>query len=215
MTGTASCALGVGALTSLSAAVVYRMERDFHHHDALRPSTVAAMYATYAAHLGAFAWAATNRIWPLPLPRRLATVGGGLTVAVGAGVMVAGMARFDSPAQLSGTETGTLHDRGIYRYTRNPQYLGAVLALAGASVVSRSGLAALLTTGVLATYWRWVPNEERVLRRTFGQDYDRYAATVHRWFGRSTSGQQGALQRSLAMTRRSSYSPTWAASTSN
>ena len=44
---------------------------------------------------------------------------------------------------------------------------------------------ALLTAGVLATYRRWIPNEEKVLHRTFGDDYDRYAATVHRWLGRT------------------------------
>ena len=44
---------------------------------------------------------------------------------------------------------------------------------------------ALLTAGVLATDRRWT-NEEEVLRGTFGGDYDRYATTVHRWFGRTT-----------------------------
>ena len=97
--------------------------------------------------------------------------------------MIAGMSRFDSAAQLSGTDTGTLHERGIYRYSRNPQYLGAVVGLAGISLATRSGLAALLTAGVLATYRRWIPSEERVLQRTF-DDYDRYAANVPRWFGR-------------------------------
>ena len=127
MTGTASPLLAVGGLGSLSAAVVHRMERDFRRHDSLRRSTVAAMYTAYAAHLGTFAWTATKRIWPLPLPRRIATVGGALTATAGAGVMVACMARFDSPEQLS----GTFRDRGIYRYTRNPQYLGVVITLAG------------------------------------------------------------------------------------
>lgn len=177
---------GLAALGASTHRVLRRMEADYARGDELQPGTVAAMYGTYAAHTAALAWAATRRPWPLPLPRRPAILAGALTATGGAAVMAAGMGRFDSAAQLSGTETGTLHDRGIYRYSRNPQYLGAVVALAGITTATRSGLAALLTAGVLATYRRWIPNEERVLHRTFGDDYDRYAATVHRWFGRTS-----------------------------
>jgi len=179
---------GIAGLGPVTHTVLRRMEADYARGEELQPGTVAAMYGTYAAHTAAFAWAATHRSWPLPLPRRPAIFAGALTATGGAAVMAAGMVRFDSTAQLSGTDTGTLHDRGIYRYSRNPQYLGAVVALAGITTATRSGLAALLTAGVLATYRRWIPNEEKVLHRTFGDDYDRYSATVHRWFGRTTHG---------------------------
>lgn len=179
-------AAGLVVLGATTNRVLRRMEADYARGEQLQPRTVAAMYGTYAAHTAAFAWAATRRPWPLPLPRRPAIITGALTATGGAAVMAAGMGRFDSTAQLSGTDTGTLHDRGIYRYSRNPQYLGAVVMLAGLTTATRSGLAALLTTGVLATYRRWIPNEEKVLHRTFGDDYDRYAATVHRRFGRTT-----------------------------
>lgn len=177
---------GIADLGSVTHTVLRRMEADYARGGELQPGTVAAMYATYAAHTAAFTWAATRRPWPLPLPRQPAIITGALTATGGAAVMAAGMGRFDSTAQLSGTETGTLHDRGIYRYSRNPPYLGAVITLAGISIATRSGLAVLLTAGVLATYRRWIPSEERVLHRTFGGDYDRYAATVRRWFGRMT-----------------------------
>lgn len=178
--------VGIAGLGSVTHVVLGRMERDYARGEELQPGTVAAMYGTYAAHTAAFAWAAIRRPWPLPLPRRPAILAGVLTATGGAAVMAAGMIRFDSTAQLSGTDTGTLHDRGIYRYSRNPQYLGAVVGLGGVAYATRSGLAALLTVGVFATYRRWIPSEERVLRQAFGDDYDRYAATVHRWWGRST-----------------------------
>ena len=177
--------VGIAGLGSVTHVVLGRMERDYARGEELQPGTVAAMYGTYAAHTAAFAWAAIRRPWPLPLPRRPAILAGVLTATGGAAVMAAGMIRFDSTAQLSGTDTGTLHDRGIYRYSRNPQYLGAVVGLGGVAYATRSGLAALLTAGVFATYRRWIPSEERVLRQAFGDDYDRYAATVHRWWGRS------------------------------
>jgi protein-S-isoprenylcysteine O-methyltransferase Ste14 len=62
--------------------------------------------------------------------------------------------------------------RGPYRFVRNPMYLGAALALAGAAIVYRS-LALLgylvvlgvLTQGLVTWY------EERTLNRLFGSDY--------------------------------------------
>lgn len=177
---------GLGALGALTDQVLRRMEDDYARGDELQPGTVAAMYGTYAAHTTAFAWAARRRVWPVPVPRRAAIAAGAVTAVAGAGTMAAGMGRFDSAAQLSGTDTGSLHDHGIYRHSRNPQYLGAVVGLGGIALATRSGLAAILTAGVFATYRRWIPSEERVLRRTFGDDYDNYAATVARWWGRST-----------------------------
>lgn len=167
------------------------MEDDYARGDALQPCTVAAMYGTYAAHSATFAWAAGRRVWPVPLPHRAAVIAGVVTVVAGAGTMTAGMVRFDSAAQLSGTDTGSLHERGIYRYSRNPQYLGAVVGLGGIALATRSGLAALLTAGVLTTYRRWISSEERVLHQIFGHDYDNYAATVARWWGRTTPHDKG------------------------
>ncbi len=179
-------AAGLGALGALTHRVLGRMETDYAEAEKLEPGTVAAMYGTYAAHTAAFAWAAKQRAWHIPLPHRIAILTGGAAAAGGAAVMAAGMGRFDSTAQLSGTDTGTLHHRGIYRYSRNPQYLGGVVMLGGIALATRSGLAMLLTAGVFATYRRWIPSEERVLRRAFGDDYERYTATVHRWLGPST-----------------------------
>lgn len=93
------------------------------------------------------------------------------------------MGSFDSAAQLSGTETGTLHATGIYRVTRNPQYLGISMALAGVAVATRSAYTSLLAVGVTATYRRWIPVEERHLTRAFGDSYRRYRASSHRWLG--------------------------------
>jgi protein-S-isoprenylcysteine O-methyltransferase Ste14 len=93
------------------------------------------------------------------------------------------MGSFDSAAQLSGTDPGTLHSTGVYRATRNPQYLGISIALAGVALATRSAYTALLAAGVAATYRRWIPAEERHLARTFGDTYRRYQTSTHRWLG--------------------------------
>lgn len=75
--------------------------------------------------------------------------------------------------------------RGLYRYVRNPMYLGVTLIVLGEALLARS-------TG-LAVYWViWFASanlfvlayEEPTLRRQFGAEYDRYARAVGRWLPR-------------------------------
>jgi protein-S-isoprenylcysteine O-methyltransferase Ste14 len=71
---------------------------------------------------------------------------------------------------------------GPYRYVRNPMYLGAGLALAGAALVNRSiALLSYTALFLLATHLFVVFYEEPTLSRLFGADYQAYRAKVRRW----------------------------------
>jgi protein-S-isoprenylcysteine O-methyltransferase Ste14 len=71
---------------------------------------------------------------------------------------------------------------GPYRYVRNPMYLGAGLALAGAALVYRSiALLSYTALFLLATHLFVVFYEEPTLSRLFGADYQAYRAKVRRW----------------------------------
>jgi len=75
--------------------------------------------------------------------------------------------------------------RGPYRYVRNPMYLGAGLALAGAAMYYQTAaLLAYLSVFLLLTHITVVLYEEPTLRQTLGQDYDAYCRQVHRWWPR-------------------------------
>jgi len=73
--------------------------------------------------------------------------------------------------------------RGPYRYVRNPMYIGATLALAGAALFF-SSLTILLYAifVVVATHLFVIWYEEPALRRTFGADYEAYCKRVSRWW---------------------------------
>jgi protein-S-isoprenylcysteine O-methyltransferase Ste14 len=73
--------------------------------------------------------------------------------------------------------------QGPYRFVRNPMYIGAGLALAGAALFYES-LPLLGYTGFffLATHLFVVWYEEPTLRRTFGQEYKAYCRQVRRWW---------------------------------
>jgi protein-S-isoprenylcysteine O-methyltransferase Ste14 len=81
---------------------------------------------------------------------------------------------FDPPRQLVA--------RGPYRWVRNPMYIGATLAVAGAAIVYRSPPLALYAGGFLMVAHAFVLiYEEPTLRRKFGAEYDAYCARVPRW----------------------------------
>lgn len=79
--------------------------------------------------------------------------------------------------------------RGPYRYVRNPMYVGAGVALAGAAVYYASiALLAFTAAFLLVAHIFVLGYEERALRRRFGAEYDDYCRRVRRWLPRPPGG---------------------------
>ena len=71
---------------------------------------------------------------------------------------------------------------GPYRFVRNPIYIGAVIAMLGAAMVLWSWWLVLYALVVLiVTHLLVILYEEPHLRRVFGQPYEEYLRTAHRW----------------------------------
>ena len=73
--------------------------------------------------------------------------------------------------------------RGPYRFVRNPMYMGAGTALAGAALFYESPH--LLVYGgifLLVSHLFVMLYEEPTLRRTFGPEYEAYCHRVRRWW---------------------------------
>lgn len=122
---------------------------------------------------------------PLPYwaPLRLA---GAALLAAGAVVLVHSFVRFvvegsGTPAPVAPTEQ--LVVGGLYRYVRNPMYLGVVATIVGqALVLGQPGLL-LYAAGVWAAFATFVRlYEEPVLSRRFGAQYEAYRRAVPAWW---------------------------------
>ena len=71
---------------------------------------------------------------------------------------------------------------GLFRYTRNPMYLGLVLMLLGAAV--GFGTLSPFFAIVVFVWWiqsRFIVREEAFLAGIFGPEYLAYKARVRRW----------------------------------
>lgn len=175
----ASTFTAAGLLSSVPWAL-HRMNREFRTRGSLTPPTASWMYALYAAHADLYGQALLRRPLPVPIPKGIARVGWPM-VAAGAALCGAGMGSFETPAQVSGTASGTFVTRGVYRLTRNPQYLGYLLLLGGGAFARRSACGLLLTAAAAATFSWWVPAEERHLTRLHGTEYQQYLNSTRRW----------------------------------
>lgn len=79
--------------------------------------------------------------------------------------------------------------RGLYRWVRNPMYVGMGVALAGEALalpaIMREMFILLVALWIVVTIFILV-HEEPALRRLFGDDYRDYCARVRRWLPRLT-----------------------------
>lgn len=87
----------------------------------------------------------------------------------------------DTPMMPS-EKAGKLHRDGYFRFTRNPMYLGIAVGLLGFALIFSSYINFLFPfVFVLLLDRYFIPYEEEILTRAFGQEYLDYKAQVRRW----------------------------------
>jgi protein-S-isoprenylcysteine O-methyltransferase Ste14 len=85
-----------------------------------------------------------------------------------------------TPAPLAPTKI--LVVKGLHRLVRNPMYIGVALVIGGQAWLFHSWHIAIYMVGMLLTAHLFVVfYEEPTLRKQFGEEYDRYRASVPRW----------------------------------
>jgi protein-S-isoprenylcysteine O-methyltransferase Ste14 len=120
---------------------------------------------------------------PFALPRGLRVLGWALTGAFalwnGWGLLL--MVRHRT-AVLPGGATRRILDRGPFRISRNPLYLGLTALDIGIALLWPSTWALLLVpVGVGLLAWGAIVPEERYLLAKFGNEYLAYTRRVRRW----------------------------------
>ena len=72
---------------------------------------------------------------------------------------------------------------GVYRFSRNPMYLGLSLALIALGVYLANPLALIIIVTAFVLYMNiyQIEPEEQALQRLFGEDFTAYKKNVRRW----------------------------------
>ncbi len=119
-----------------------------------------------------------------PLPARQAIALG--LAATGVGTAVAGVVSFrlakTTVNPLKPDTASSLVASGIYRVTRNPMYLGALIVLFAWAAFLANALALILVpTFVLYLNRFQIIPEEKALTTRFGPEFAAYCTKVRRW----------------------------------
>ena len=80
------------------------------------------------------------------------------------------------------TKTSSLVNTGIFKYTRNPMYLGMVFILLSIALKFNlyGGLIVTLMFFAFITKFQIIP-EEKAMGKLFGQEFKNYKKTTKRW----------------------------------
>lgn len=126
----------------------------------------------------------------------LSIIGGVALLLLGAWIIYLGRKAYGDQRRVYGLLEGKIIDTGIYRWSRNPQYLGYALMFAGVAVVSGSVVAFPFVVVFLAMMHAGITLvEEPHLERVFGDEYARFKAKVGRYLSvpEMSKEQSGSL----------------------
>jgi len=134
---------------------------------------------------GLFAIYACHTYFPGPRFAGMAVqVAGGLLIVLGLLLLVVANSRFTRAGTgvIPFRNVSALVTGGIYRFTRNPMYVGMTAILLGGAIAVGASTA-LLVAPVFAAIieWRFIRPEEAMLRGLFPEEYPAYCARVRRW----------------------------------
>jgi len=121
-------------------------------------------------------------IWYIPIGGIITQIIGLLISGNGTTMLLAGMIEFHSVCKISGMDSSKLVTTGIYKWSRNPQFLGLYLALIGVSLTGQSGYALLVTAMIIVlSHYYIIRIEEPYLERIFGEEYIKYKSKTPRY----------------------------------
>ena len=117
----------------------------------------------------------------IPSPHRY---GGFALLALGVGIAASAVGLFSklgTPVKPF-EESTVVVTTGMFRFTRNPMYLGMVVALLGVAILFGS-LVTFLPVPVFAAiiHFQFIVPEERFMEELFGAEYLAYKRKVRRW----------------------------------
>ena len=112
------------------------------------------------------------------------SVAGGVLFGIGAGIAGWGLLTFRAArtTTVPGQTSSRLVTWGPYRFSRNPMYIGLIVAYLGeAGILRQVWPMFLLPLTVAYVNWIVIPLEESRLKEVFPEEYDRYRMRVRRW----------------------------------
>lgn len=135
---------------------------------------------------GLLMWWAAKLVPPLALPGVARIAVAVVFAGVGVGLAMSGVLTFRRAKTTVNPTTpaaaSALVRTGVFRFTRNPMYLGLLLCLVAWAIILSSVLALLIAPLFVVYMNRFqIAPEERALAALFGDSFAAYKRDVRRW----------------------------------
>ncbi len=126
-------------------------------------------------------------------------------------VAVASLGRMWCSQYIAGFKNRRLIVEGPYSTCRNPLYFFSAIGVLCIGLCTETLTFPLVLLGVMALYYPWViRDEERRLRRSFGDEFDAYARRVPAYFPRlALFSEPATYEMKPAAYRRHMFSALW------
>jgi len=183
--------VSIGIWIGLGIHVFSEIKQTYNKKGIFTDKLLNSWYAMWAFHHIPLVLASLFTIWRIPVNRTLALTGGLVIFIVGIVILPLGMIEFRSLRRSTGQDVSKLITTGIYRWSRNPQFIGWFLMLLGISIIGRSGFALALTIVFMAVIHLYtIRLAEPYLKQLYGEDYRLYKSRVARWIGLPGTGRR-------------------------
>ena len=70
---------------------------------------------------------------------------------------------------------------GVFRWSRNPMYLGMILIVAGVALLEGTAIAWMAVAALGVIFQAFIRREDRMLEETFGAEFEAYTRRTRRW----------------------------------
>jgi len=175
----------------LGGLIMWRVRYEYLDNGKLTPLTAFLQAIAFGLQMVFTSLSVWGSIWPSwdeCIPKNWV---GGLLLIVGLVLCGLGMWAFRSMTRVTGLQTDGLVVKGIYKYSRTPQYVGYGLLILGFVIghwISTAWLA-LLSHSLLVAVTIWI--EEQYLENKYGDAYRDYCQRVPRFVGKILAIDEG------------------------
>lgn len=179
---TALTLLGLGIATGTLAAILWSIARPLQRlwpPEAYTPRTPLLVWIPTLTLFGVLILLGIMGWGSLSIPASLRLGLGVPLIIIGNMAVWLEVSRFGM-AQTGGA-VGELRTGGLYRYSRNPQYVADILMIVGWMLLTAAPLALLVGSAAILVLLAAPFSEEPWLRAQYGADFEDYASRVRRF----------------------------------
>lgn len=137
------------------------------------------VYAFHGMFTGVITWGNTTTIPPMGPARAVGVV----LMIIGLMTTIYAMDLFRTFSRWMGSETPGLRTSGLYRWSRNPQFIGYGILLLGFLIGWWNALSWLGIVSYVLLVYAIARVEEEHLERVYGAEYREFCQRVPRFFG--------------------------------